>query len=106
MYSSYNFVHTGGHLGRDKTYHKIAERFYWKLLWKDVHEYVRTCEVCQRTNDAKFVKEAAPLHPIPVKPEVWRQVRICSFTCYCFCKEIEFKNYLQGVGDPGTRLMF
>ena len=21
-------------------------------------------------------------------------------------KEIEFKNYLQGVGDPGTRLMF
>ena len=23
-----------------------------------------------------------------------------------FCKEIEFKSYLQGVGDPGTRLMF
>ena len=22
-----------------------------------------------------------------------------------FCKEIEFNNYLQGVGDPGTRLM-
>ena len=22
-----------------------------------------------------------------------------------FCKEIEFKNYLWGVGDPGTRLM-
>ena len=22
------------------------------------------------------------------------------------CKEIEFKNYLQGVGDPGTRLLF
>ena len=23
-----------------------------------------------------------------------------------FCKEIEFKNYLQGFGDPGTRLLF
>ena len=23
-----------------------------------------------------------------------------------FCKEREFKNYLQGVGDPGTQLMF
>ncbi len=23
-----------------------------------------------------------------------------------FCRKIEFKNYLQGVGDPGTRLMF
>ena len=66
---------TGGHLGRDKTYHKIAERFYWKSLWRDVTDYIKTCEVCQTTNDAKFVKEAAPLHPIPVKPEVWRQVQ-------------------------------
>ncbi len=23
-----------------------------------------------------------------------------------FCRKIEFKNYLQGLGDPGTRLMF
>ena len=68
--------YAGGHLGRDKTYHKIAECFYWKLLWNDVKEYVRTCEVCQRTNDAKFVKEAASLHPVPVKPKVWRQVRL------------------------------
>ena len=37
--------YAGGHLGRDKTHHKIAERFYWKLLWKDVKEYVRTCEM-------------------------------------------------------------
>ena len=67
-------VHVGGHLGRDKTYHKIAERFHWKMLWKDVEEYTKTCSVCQTTNDAKFVKEAAPLHPIPAKAEVWRQV--------------------------------
>ena len=64
----------GGHLGRDKTYEKIAKRFYWKLLWKHVTDYVRTCAVCQTTNDAKFIKQAAPLHPIPVKPKVWRQV--------------------------------
>ena len=61
-------VHVGGHLGRDKTYHKI---FIGK--W-DVEEYTKTCSVCQTTNDAKFVKEAAPLHPIPAKAEVWRQV--------------------------------
>jgi len=64
----------GGHLGRDKTYHKIAERFYWKTLWTDVQQYVQQCETCQTTNDAKFQKAAAPLHPIPVKSKVWNQV--------------------------------
>ena len=35
---------------------------------------IQTCTVCQTTNDAKFAKQFASLHPIPVKPEVWRQV--------------------------------
>ena len=64
----------GGHLGRDKTYYKIAERFYWKTLWTDVQQHVQQCETCQTTNDAKFEKAAAPLHPIPVKSKVWNQV--------------------------------
>ena len=63
-----------GHLGRDKTYQKIAERFFWKTLWGDVTKYIRHCETCQRTNDAKFHKSVAPLHPIPVKSKVWNQV--------------------------------
>ena len=66
----------GGHFGSDRTQQKIAERFYWKSMWNDIKEYVRTCSVCQTTNDAKFIKKAAPLHPIHVKPEVWRQVHI------------------------------
>lgn len=64
----------GGHFGRDRTQQKIAERFYWKSMWNDIKEYVQTCPVCQTTNDAKFIKKSEPLHPIPVKPEVWRQV--------------------------------
>ena len=54
LYTTYiitNFkIYIGGHLGRDKTYEKIAERFHWKLLWKHVTDYVRTCAVCQTTN--------------------------------------------------------
>ena len=65
-------------MGLDKTYEKIAKRFYCKLLWKHVTDYVRTCAVCQTTIDAKFVKQAAPLHPIPVKPKVWRQVLLLT----------------------------
>ena len=70
------FFCSGGHLGRDKTQKKVADRFYWKSLWSDVEQYIKTCDVCQRTNDAKFSKQAASLHPISIKPEVWQQVNI------------------------------
>ena len=70
----------GGHLGRDKTYHKIAARFYWKTLWSDVKNHVQQCQTCQTTNDAKFIKASAPLHPIPVRSKVWNQVIEASCT--------------------------
>ena len=38
-----------------------------------MEEYVRTCNVRQTTNDAMFSKQEAALHPIAIKPEVWRQ---------------------------------
>ncbi len=78
-------MYLAGHLGRDKTTQKIADRFYWKNLWNDAREFVQQCDICQRTNDAKFQKQAAPLHPIPVKSKVWNQVcRVTRLTrVYC-----------------------
>ena len=38
-----------GHLGVEKTYHRIAIRYFWPRLFHDVMEYVRNCEVCQKT---------------------------------------------------------
>ena len=64
----------GGHLGRGKTYQKIAGSFYQKTLWIDVNDHVQQCETCQTTNDAISVKATAPLHPIPVRFKVWNQV--------------------------------
>jgi len=37
-----------GHLGVKKTYNRIRARFAWKGLWKDVEDYVKSCDVCQR----------------------------------------------------------
>ena len=93
----------GGHLGRDKTYYKIAERFYWKTLWTDVQQYVQQCETCQTTNDAKFEKAAAPLHPIPVKSKVWNQVinscMLLHFQIVCMRQPlINFYKFIFQVG--------
>ena len=38
----------GGHVGIEKTYQKIRSRYFWPNCYKDVVEYVRCCEVCQR----------------------------------------------------------
>lgn len=60
---------TGGHYGRDKTYAKLAERYYWKGMKKDICTYIESCEKCFMINP-KIASEEAPLHPIPVPNKV------------------------------------
>jgi hypothetical protein len=38
----------GGHFGKDTTYEKIKTRYYWKGMYKDIEEYIKTCDACQR----------------------------------------------------------
>ncbi|KAI6660697.1 Gag-pol fusion protein [Oopsacas minuta] len=67
----------GGHFGRDKTYEKVAARFYWPNMYNDVRKYVAACDICQRVNESgNFIKAKAPLHPIKVDPEVWKMVGV------------------------------
>ena len=68
-----------GHFGRDKTYNKIASRFYWPEMAGEVREFIAACDVCQKINDGgKLTKATTPLHPIKVEPEVWRMVYMYS----------------------------
>ncbi|KAI5742525.1 hypothetical protein M8J77_005027 [Diaphorina citri] len=39
---------TGGHLGVQKTYDKIAHLYWWPTMWRDVVKYVRSCVTCQK----------------------------------------------------------
>ena len=39
---------TAGHLGTRRTFARIAQKFYWPGLWKEVADYVRCCTTCQR----------------------------------------------------------
>ena len=56
-----------GHLGEGKTAQRILRRFYWPTLYRDVAEYCRTCEVCQKTSQPRPRK--VPLSPLPVVGE-------------------------------------
>ena len=58
-------------------------------MTEDKKDFVSKCEQFQRTND-NFTKPGSVLHPIPVEPEVWKQVNfhkdythmICTYMVY------------------------
>lgn len=57
----------GGHFGASKTLAKLRASYYWESMDKDVHEYVRTCETCQKTK-AKLHRPYGELQSLP-RPE-------------------------------------
>ena len=48
------------HKGREGTYRRVADRYWWRNLYKDCERYVASCDVCQRRKPNRK-KEA--LHP-------------------------------------------
>ena len=44
---------TAGHLGTNAMFYKIAERYYWDQMYRDIKEYVRTCEEYQKRLKSK-----------------------------------------------------
>jgi len=55
----------GGHFAGRITAEKILQvGYYWPTLFKDAHDYCRSCDVCQAY--AQRFTVSGPLHPIPL----------------------------------------
>ena len=67
MNSILNHCHTlpcGGHLDGQRTAAKVLQSgFYWPSLFKDVHQFVSTCDKCQRMGSISR-KDEPPMHII------------------------------------------
>ena len=50
----------------------MSRDFYWPHIYKWVHKWVRSCEVCQRVKTAP--SSQAHLRPLPIATEVWNFV--------------------------------
>ena len=57
------------HHGVQKTFQSLSARFFWQSLFLDVHQYIKTCDMCQRTKK-NYSFRRPPLNPleIPQKP--------------------------------------
>ncbi len=67
--ASHNHI-TAGHPGIEKTKELVLREYWWPKMKKDIENYVRTCETCQRTKSSTQAK-AAPLHPNAIPSRPW-----------------------------------
>ena len=68
-------VALSGYRGRESTYQKISERFYWHGMVDDVKNYIKTCQKCQY--QGKIFKKISPdLQSIPMESEMMKQVGV------------------------------
>ena len=69
-----------GHLGVNKTDHKILHHFYWPGLKPDVSNYCRSCHTCQVVGKSKQIIPKAGLQQIPAF-EPFSRIIIVSVRC-------------------------
>ena len=46
-----------GHKGRESTFRRIADRYYWKNCYNDTRSFVNSCDRCQ-LRDSRRLEEA------------------------------------------------
>ena len=57
-----------GHLGVTKTMKRVLQRYFWPGVFKDVSDYCKTCEVCQRSQVKRPARAQMVPMPLVQKP--------------------------------------
>ena len=65
-----------GHLGVNKTYHKIFNHFFWPGLKSDVSQHCKSCHTCQMVGKPNQIIPKACLQPIPAFDEPFSRIII------------------------------
>ena len=57
------------HVGAACLYHRLAYRYYWPSMWRDVQRFCRSCDICQKIKpDLRGQKGLLRPHQIPALP--------------------------------------
>ena len=61
-----------GHRGRDRTVKKVMERYWWKNVYRDAEEYVKSCDECQKRINIHIEEE---LH-LNLTSTMWHRILV------------------------------
>ncbi|GKB67311.1 transposon ty3-G gag-pol polyprotein [Tanacetum coccineum] len=64
---------SGGHSGVKVTTHKLCSMFYRKKIRKEVKQFVRNCEVCQRYKP-NLEAYLGLVQPLPIPTSIWTSI--------------------------------
>jgi len=71
----YDSHESGVHGGVEKTYARLATRYFWPNMQSDVRRYILTCRSC-RINKARTRSEVGALSGLPIPAGRWEVVQV------------------------------
>ena len=74
-----------GHFGVNKTTNLIRRTYFWEHMDKDIREYIRECNICQR-NKAKKYALYRLLQSLLQPTQPWQEISIDFITGLPLCK--------------------
>ncbi|WVZ83029.1 hypothetical protein U9M48_030216 [Paspalum notatum var. saurae] len=63
------------HLGSNKMYQDLKQRFWWTRMKREIAKYVSECHVCKRVK-ADHLKPAGMLHPLNIPAWKWEDIHM------------------------------
>ena len=63
----------GAHFGRDKTLHKIKQRYFWPTMTEDISNHIKSCLPCAQFNPRRQ-KSPGALKPLKPPDGVWQLI--------------------------------
>jgi hypothetical protein len=68
-----------GHFGYNKTLELISRDFWWPQMWKEVKEFVLSCDICSRSKNPRH-RPYGLLQPLPIPHRPWSSVSMDFIT--------------------------
>ena len=67
--------HKSGHFGRDKMYLLLYNNYYWKTMYSDIIDVVKSCSDCVRAR-RNFAARSVPLCPLEVPTYLFQMIHL------------------------------